>query len=234
MTESVRRVLADPFSLGTELVPWEPPAVPPDSSHLRAARTELDRALVKAPDAHVDWCLGKLFALPTRANTPEGSAFLAEAFLEVAGHYPADLWTYATKEILRTKKFRPAPAELVELCDPKFRERKRMLARVKAMLEPAKPALPPAPVERPIATRLGRLEHLRATYTRLRRMADVERIELEIAVEKGEATRPIGSSTVERETRPAGPYRPADTPLNRRLAAITAEKRAKSLRDARS
>lgn len=228
MTESVRRALADPFSLGADLVPWEPPAVPPDSATLRAARAELDRTLAPAPDGHVDWCLGKLFALPTRANTPEGSAYLAEGFLDVAGHYPADLWTWATKEILRTKKFRPAPAELVELIEPKFSERKRMLARVKAMLEPARPALPPKPPV-PKETGLQRLENLREIYTRRQRPLDVERIDRLIAIAKGEAPAPLDQSGIEREPVDSGPYRPADTPMARRLAEITAAKRAASL-----
>lgn len=225
MTESVRRVLADPFSLGTDLVPWQPPTVPPDSSQLRAARNELARSLEPAPAAHVDWCLGKLFALPTRAQNAEGSAYLAEGFLEVAGHYPADLWTWATKEILRTKKFRPAPSELVEIAEPKFAERKRMLERARSLLEPAKPALPPPPKE----TGLQRLENLRAIYTRHQRPLDVERIDRLIAIAKGEAPPPIDQAVVEREPVDRGPYRPADTPMNRRLAEITAAKRAASL-----
>jgi len=227
MTESVRRVLADPFSLGTDLVPWEPPAVPPDSAKLRAAKAELERALTDAPAAHVDWCLGKLFALPTRAQTPESAAYLAESFLDACGCYPADLWTSITTELLRTKKFRPSPAEFVELAEPKLAERRRMLERVRQMLDGVKPALPPKPEERPIPTRLGRLEHLRSTYERLGRTLDVERLDREIAAEKGDLGRQerMLTDAPDRRTENA-PFAPADTAQNRRLAELAAAKRA--------
>lgn len=221
MPESLRRVLADPFSLGADLVPWEAPAVPPDSAKLRAAKAELERALADAPDGHVDWCLGKLFALPSRASDAEASAYLAESFLDACGSYPADLWTSTTTELLRTKKFRPSPAEFVELAEPKLAERRRMLERVRQMLDGTKPALPRKPAEQPIPTRIGRLEHLRSTYARLGRTADVERLERDIAIERGEVPAPAGgqAEAIQRPNeRP--PFVPADTPSNRRMREL--------------
>ena len=224
----MRRLLADTFSLGADIAPWEAPAVPPESSLLRAAKAELERTLAPSTPAHSRWCIDKLFALPSRNGTAEAAAYLAEGFLDACSGYPDDLWTWTTTELLRTKKFRPSPAEFVELAEPKRAERRRMLERVRQMLDGTKPALPRKPAEQPIPTRIGRLEHLRTTYARLGRQADVERIEREIARERGDVD--VGNPTsapdlgIPAAHRP--PFVPADTPQARRLRELAEAKRA--------
>ena len=143
LQESLRRLLADPFNLEGHPAPakWQAPHVPPEFSKLRAAQQELEHTLQAGTPAHVAWCIRKLFALPARGVSAEAAAFQADNFLDAAEHYPDDLWTWGTKELLRAKTFRPAPAELVEIVEPKFAERQRMVERIKVMLE-GKKALP--------------------------------------------------------------------------------------------
>lgn len=231
LSESTRRSLADPFALGNALVEWQPPAQPLEPAEIRAAVADLQRTLAPAPAAHVRWCINKLFALPSRSGSPEAAAYAADNFLDVAEHYPADLWTWATTEILRSSKFRPAPAGLVALVEPKFAERKRMHDRARSMLEPPKPALPPPPFQPDIPNRLGRLEHMRSTYARLGRSTDVARIDRLIAIEQGEVTEPI--DVVERP--PAKPQAQSQVGaiMARRLAELAEANRA-AARDSKS
>jgi hypothetical protein len=143
LPESLRRLLADPLSLEGDPAPamWQAPDVPPESSTLRAARHELERALQPAARGHMEWCVNKLFVLPTRAGTAQEAAFQADNFIDACGHFPDDLWTAATLKLLQTKKFRPVPAEMVEVIGHDFTERQRMLERIRVMLQ-GKPALP--------------------------------------------------------------------------------------------
>lgn len=132
----MRRLLADPFALASEIPAWEAPPVPPEAAKIRAARQELERGLQPATSKHMRWCLTKLSALPSKENQEMTFALFAENFIDACGEYPDDLWTEGTLELLKTKTFRPSPAELVTVLDRKFQERKRMLQRAQMMLAP--------------------------------------------------------------------------------------------------
>lgn len=132
--ESLRRLLADPFSLSSAVPEWTPPTVLPQASILRAAATELERGLRGASPGHMQWCLNKLFVLPTRDGSTVNAAFAADNFIDTCGHFPDDLWSVATLELLQSKTFRPAPAEFFAAVKGKFDERRRMLERVMLML----------------------------------------------------------------------------------------------------
>lgn len=176
-------MLADPFSLGSEIPAWEPPPVLPDSSRLRAVRQELDTGLKAPTPGHMEWCIRKLLMLPSRSATELDKAFQTENFLDACGHYPDDLWTWATTELLRSKTFRPSPAEMVEITEPKYGERQRMLERVNLMLEGAasKPAEVPKYVPTAARDRLRKIfaEQQTKPYAdeshRLHDMANTER-----------------------------------------------------------
>lgn len=127
-------MLADPFSLGGEVAAWQPPEVPPETAKLRAAVVELDQGLRPATPGHMQWCINKLFVLPTRDGSAVTAAFAADNFIDACGHFPDDLWSAGTLELLQTKTFRPSPAELVAAIGAKYRERQRMLERVNLML----------------------------------------------------------------------------------------------------
>ena len=223
-------MLADPFSLGGELIAWEPPGDAEwcrrERPRIQVAKGELERGLMPPTPSHVQWCVAKLFALPTRDGTAAAAALQADNFIDACGHIPDDLWTWATTELLKTSTFRPSPAEMVKLVEPKYAERQRMLERVKLMLDGAKPKQQAQlTAEQPIPTRLGRLQHIRSTYERMGRKVDVERIDREIAVEQGADTGIPASADVGIPTTAGGPYQPADTPTNRRLAELAAAKR---------
>lgn len=132
---------------------------------MKAGRTELDRALQPASPGHMQWCLNKLFVLPTRDGAAVTTAFQADNFIDACGAFPDDLWSAATLEILQTKTFRPVPAEMVEIIGAKFRERQRMLERVNVMLGGAVQIEAP----KPFVPELDdvRLRHLRDSLKRV-------------------------------------------------------------------
>lgn len=128
-------MLADPFSLGSELVEWAPPSVLPDSATLRAGRAELERTLQPGSAGHIAWCLGKMAkGMASKKADAMEWAMRTEAWADACGHFPDDLWSAATLELLQTKTYFPAPAEMVVIVGPKYSERQRMLERVKVML----------------------------------------------------------------------------------------------------
>lgn len=174
LSESQRRLLADGFHLGDTVPKWEPPAVLPDSSKLRSVKIELERGLESPNANHVQWCLNKLFSRPTRDPTEEKAAFQAETFLDACGHFPDDLWTLATTELLQTQTFRAAPAEMYAIANPRYRERQRMLERVNLMLAGGAPK-PAAPfVPEPEDVRLRTLRDSLKRVGRLDRAAGYE------------------------------------------------------------
>lgn len=221
MTESLRRSLADTFSLGDAPTTWEPPAALPERTTLRGAVVELERSLRPATPAHVQWCVGKLMVMPARGGDFTKAAMQTDNFIDACGHFPDDLWSAGTLELLQTKTFRPSPAELFAVISAKYDQRRRMLDRAKWMLNPIGNA--EAPEEKPIPTRLGRIEHTRTIYARMNRIRDVERIDREIAAEKGE---PVPASSVAeiRDIPERPPFKPIDSPSARRCAKLAAER----------
>lgn len=161
----------------------------PDSAKLRAVKAELDRGLRSTRPEFLKWCCDKLSALPTQSATGMNAALWGDNVIDVCGGYPEDLLQTATLELLRTCTFRPSPAEIVKICETKHGERQRMLERVNLMLAGGVAPKADAPVEKPIATRLGRMEHTRSIYVRMGRKLDLERIDRDIAREKGEELR---------------------------------------------
>lgn len=162
LPESLRRLLADPFQVGETVPNWVPPTVPPESSKLRTAATELDGGLKAASPGHMQWCINKLFVLPTRAGTATAAAFQADNFIDACGHFPDDMWSAGTLTILQTSTFRPSPAELFKICSPKFSERQRMLERVKLMLHAASQPERPKALAPPRTAQADRLKRIMA------------------------------------------------------------------------
>lgn len=160
----MRRLLADPYATGDELPPWSPPARVPEERALTEAVRELERGLRPAAPEHMRRCVHKLFVLPTAGSDRTSAALMADNFIDACGHLPNDLWSAATLELLQTKSFRPTPAELLRAVDRAFAERRRMLARARAMLSSARtePPFVPEPEEL----------RLRATVERWRRHKD--------------------------------------------------------------
>lgn len=135
LSESLRRLLADPFRMeGEGLVDWQPPDVPPETAKLRAAASEIEIGLKPATPGHIEWCCNKLFVLPTRDGSAMSAAFMTDNFIDVCGQFPDDLWSTGTLELLRANTFRPTPAEMFKIVAPKFAERRRMLDRINMMI----------------------------------------------------------------------------------------------------
>lgn len=220
LTESQRRFLADTLRLGDDTPRWDLPTVFPDSAKLRTVKAELERGLQPTRPQFLKWCCDKLSSLPTQTATGMNSALWTDNVIDVCAEFPEDILQTVTLELLKSCTFRPSPAEVFKAADAKHGLRKRMLERTNLMLRGGQPA-PDAPAEKPIETRLGRMEHTRTIYVRMKRMTDVARIDREIAVEKGEpvpapviADKPI-------DERP--PFVPSTSPSAMRTAQLAAK-----------
>lgn len=136
----MRRCLADPFHLGDEIPTWQAPAIPPRNDDVRSAIAILGDTLRPASSKHIAWCVGTMaHAMGHRKGDALAMALKTEGWLIACGDLPEDLWTEGVKELLQTKTWFPAPAELLAIVGPKFRERRRMLDRAKIMLASVAP-----------------------------------------------------------------------------------------------
>lgn len=219
LTESLRRSLADTLSLGDEVAKWEPPAALPRPEALRPAIAELERSLKPAAPEHMRWCVGKLVSLPTRNGDHIKAAVHSDNFIDACAHFPADLWSAGTLELLQGSTFRPSPAELYAAVNKRYEQRKRMLERARLMLNG--PPEEAKPKELPIPDRLGRMQHTRQVYVRLNRMTDVARIDREIAKETGQTVPFVTNPEIPApDERP--PFVPGNSPTDRRCAQLAA------------
>ena len=174
-------MLADPFHLGDEIPRWEPPAALPRPETIRPAIVALERALHPGTPRHMQWCVGKLIVLPSRGSGITTAAMQADNFIDACGHFPDDLWSAGTLELLQTKTFRPSPAELFATISARYDQRKRMLERAKWLANPTagtpdKPAPPPAP-----ESRADRLRAMRNSFRRVGRIDKAAGYERELA-----------------------------------------------------
>lgn len=119
---------------------WEPPSVLPEPQRVKRVMAEIQRGLERVQPAYAKWCVEKLFVLPTQNASGLSAALMADNFIDACGHYPDDIWQSTTLELLRTKTFRPTPAEFVAIAEPRYAERKRMLERCKRLLPPEQAA----------------------------------------------------------------------------------------------
>lgn len=153
VTESQRRLLADTFRLeGEAEVPWKPPVVKNPAAVKRVVE-ELARGLEPTRPIYLKWICDKLSALPTQTSNGLNAAIWADNVVDTCAHYPEDLLQAATLDVLRTKTFRPSPAELVALIEPRYGERQRMLERARSLFAPIAKAAEPYQRE-PLEVRL--------------------------------------------------------------------------------
>jgi len=137
----MRRALADNLRLDNADIPWSPPKVLPSSADLREGIATLKELLTPAPRPHILFCYGTLLSSfePNVKAEPAKAQMRAEAWIEATGDIPADLWTLATKEALRSFKFMPRPVEIRALIDNRLTERRNFLARAERMLSVSGP-----------------------------------------------------------------------------------------------
>lgn len=169
LTASQRRLLADTLSLG-DTVPsldpfasWSPPATLPEPPRVKAVIAELDRGLQPTRPQFLKWICDKLSALPSQGANATNAAFWTDNVCDVCEAYPEDLLQSACLELLKTRTWRPSPAEIVKTIEPKHAERRRMLARAKRLLPEA-----PKPKDAPAFTPEPEEVRLRATVARYR------------------------------------------------------------------
>lgn len=125
----------DPFAS------WVLPSVVPDPDRVKRVIGELDRGLQPTRPEFLKWICDKLSALPSQGANAVNAALWSDNVCDVCEGYPEDLLQAACLEVLKTRSWRPSPAEMVKLIEPKHSERKRMLARAKRLLpDTPKPA----------------------------------------------------------------------------------------------
>lgn len=148
LTESQRRLLADTLSLGDmqpspdPFASWSPPVVLPEPARVKAVVAELERGLMPTRPQFLKWICDKLSALPSQGASGVNAALWTDNVCDVCEGFPEDLLQSACLELLKTRTFRPSPAEIVKVIEPKHAERRRMLARARRLLpEAPKPAV---------------------------------------------------------------------------------------------
>lgn len=139
-------MLADTLSLGEQpspdpLASWSPPSVLPDVARVKVVVAELERGLTPTRPQFLKWICDKLSVLPSQGASGVNAAIWSDNVCDVCEGYPEDLLQSACLELLKTRTWRPSPAEIVKAIEGKHAERVRMLARAKRLLpESPKPA----------------------------------------------------------------------------------------------
>jgi hypothetical protein len=123
-------------------VHWTPPKVGNPAAVKRVVE-ELDRGLKPARPIYLKWICDKLSALPTQTSNGLNAALWSDNVIDVCSHYPEDLLQTAALDLLRTKTFRPSPAEIVAVIEPRYLERQRMLERARLLMAPIAKAAEP-------------------------------------------------------------------------------------------
>lgn len=195
MTESQRRLLADPFRMeGESAVDWQRPSMGDlvraglgttvggiDNRRVERLAAEVARGTQATRSELLKWLCDKLCALPTQNATALNAAIWTDNVMDVCGHYPEDLLQTATLELLKTKTFRPSPAEIVAVIEPRYAERQRMLQRIKSLLAPA----PEAPKPFEPEPRAVRLRSMRDSYRKHGYADRAAKFEIELATVEG-------------------------------------------------
>lgn len=229
MPNSVERALADSLSLEHPDVPWQLPAALPLLTDLKAGIATLEAQAAPVQQKHATWCLAKLVLAfePNTKLTGEETRLRLNVWLEANADLGDALWSEATLAAIQSLKWMPKPAEFRGLVEAKLAARAKRMKRCHAML--AAHGHGNAIEEKPIETRLGRLEHTRSIYARMNRRVDVERMDREIAKEKGEpvpeGNNPVNTQLLQRDEAPS--FSPGASKSDLRCAELARKRYAK-------
>lgn len=113
----------------------------PDKTQVESLRQDLEvvnHLLEPASPKQLNTMLGRLRSLPSSRAAVNMSDEQAEMALfdqlEALEDLPADLVEIARKRAMKTCKFAPAPAEIMDLVKPEIEERQQVQAIIKALL----------------------------------------------------------------------------------------------------
>lgn len=180
---------------------------------------ELDRGLQPTRPEFLKWICDKLSALPSQGANATNAALWSDNVCDVCEGYPEDLLQAMCLEVLKTRQWRPTPAEIVKLIEPKHAERKRMLARAKKLLPQ-----PKAAAEVPRETLPERLRAMVTSYRKFPQHLDkAARYERELAAIEEREPEAWAASVVPApaEAPPERPpFAPSTSPTAMRLAAL--------------
>lgn len=235
-------MLADTLRLGEDTPPadpfaaWSPPSVLPDPTRVKRVIAELERGLQPTRPEFLKWICDKLSALPTQTASATNAALWSDNVIDVCAEYPEDLLQSACLELLKTRTFRPSPAEIVKAIEAKHGERKRMLARARKLLPEAPKAAAPAEQEPDdVRLRAAVRRYLdlpagsflkpilqRSAVAAEKRLAEIENRNVADWARSVSAPQPI---VVAQETRERE-FTPDTSPSGRRLAALAESRRS--------
>lgn len=223
MPNSVERALADSLSLEHPDVPWQLPAALPVLADLKAGIATLEAQAAPVQQKHATWCLAKLVLAfePNTKLTGEETRLRLNVWLEANADLGDALWSEATLAAIQSLKWMPKPAEFRGLVEAKLAARAKRMKRCQAML--AAHGQGQAPEEKPIETRLGRMEHTRSIYARMNRHTDVARIDREIAIETGQPVPDLAIDLPDAPERP--PFKPNTSHTGLRCAELAEAQR---------
>lgn len=143
MPASLKRALADALVLDHPDAPWRPPEQLPPSADLRRGVAILEQQLAGVDRKHAAWCIGKLASGFNERLTRDEASLRVEVWLEACGDLPADLWSAATVDLLRSWKRDdhfgrvPEPSDFRGAVQDRLARRALDLQRAKAMLAKA-------------------------------------------------------------------------------------------------
>lgn len=159
---SLERALADPLAFGNvEGMPWTLPERMPSPNDLRTGRKILDELLKPASEKQMQFFLGQLLVTFGVKQTKAEGELRYQAWEEVNGDLPYDLWKQGTHELMKGHEFgMPNPPHLRALVIDKFQRRQTQLRRIMQMLDAGKPK----PEERPKESRDQRVRGMRDAF----------------------------------------------------------------------
>lgn len=142
------------------------PRITPTTADLRVGVAILEQQLQPVGREHAAFCIAKLITGFNDRLTKDEAKLRVEVWLEACGDLPADLWSKATVELLRTWKRddhfgrTPEPSDFRATVDDLAKRRATDLQRARAMLAKANEpdqAKPAGPIAVPNKVRLKRI-----------------------------------------------------------------------------
>lgn len=126
--------------------PWRPPERLPPTPDLRRGVALLEQQLGRCDRKHAAFCVGKLVSAFNERLTKDEASLRVEVWLEACGDIPADLWSAATIDLLRSWKRdehygrTPEPSDFRAAVEERLARRSTDLQRARSMLASANAA----------------------------------------------------------------------------------------------
>lgn len=141
LADSLKRLLADPLTFAGQTVSeWTPPQVSPPVESVDDAIAKLE--LFMSPCSKLD-CIACLmamanvlkFELGEEPSTEDEWMARGELYHHTIGHLPIDILEAATFELIRGGDWFPNPHRILQIAEPQYGLRQRMLQRARLLAD---------------------------------------------------------------------------------------------------